>query len=313
MNANDFPTIRQLGGSVIDLRRLVDPNDKLWSATNPSIGNHKNKYVVAIRSSNYVILENGTYHVTNGGIIKSRIWFAELDKDFKCKNLREIDISIAGDLKRGLEDPKLFYRDGAWHMTCIIMEKNSTEYARVAVARLDAKCTKFVSFKVLKGMDTQRPEKNWMTPYEENKNFDFVYGPNATLQNGMLTQVFTDVPRLSQLRGNTNLHDLGDGTYLAVMHRTFIKNESKWAPTTFSMQNAKHRDYLHYFVRFDSYGNITSASRGFKFYKPGIEFAAGLVEHKDNFLISFGREDVSSHIAVLPKDIVLKSLLTIEY
>lgn len=310
---NEVPNVRTLGGSIIDLLRLVDPQDRFWSATNPSIGNYKNKYVVAIRSSNYVILENGTYYVANGSVIKSKIWFADLDKDFKCKNLRQIDTSIAGDLERGLEDPKLFYRDGAWHMTCIISENGSVEHSRVAVARLDARCRKLVSFNVLNGMDTQRPERNWMSPYEENQNFDFVYGPNATLQSGLLTQLFTDVPRLSQLKGNTNLHDLGDGTYLGIMHRSFTKNDPKWEPTSFSMQSSKLRDYVHYFVRFDSYGNITSASKEFKFYKSGVEYAAGLVSHKDNFLISFGREDISSHIAVIPKDIVLKSLLTIEY
>jgi hypothetical protein len=86
-----------------------------------------------------------------------------------------------------------------------------------------------------------------------------------------------------------------------------------WAPERFSTQNAAVRNYIHYFVRFDYEGSILAVSRGFQFFKSGIEFAAGLVAHKDNFLISFGREDVSSHIAVMPKELVLKSLIPIEY
>jgi hypothetical protein len=49
-------------------------------------------------------------------------------------------------------------------------------------------------------------------------------------------------------------------------------------------------------------------SKGFQFYKPGVEFAAGIVERKNDFIISFGREDVSSHLAVLNKSIVLDGL-----
>jgi hypothetical protein len=313
MDFSQFPYVRDLGGDVIDLRRLIDPNDKKWGATNPSIGNHKNKYVVALRSSNYVILPNGTYHVTEGDIITSKIYWGELNKEFKIENLRQIDTSIAGPLRRGLEDPKVFYRDNAWHITCVIMDKERAPYARMAVARLDTKCTKFVSFEILAGMDTQRPEKNWMTTYELNPHFDYIYGPNAIVQSNMMTMLFTDIPRLSQLRGNTNLLQLEDGTYLGVCHRTFIRNEAQWAPERFSTQNAAIRNYVHYFAQYDYQGNILAVSKGFQFYKSGVEFAAGLVAHKDNFLISFGRDDVSSHIARLPKDVVLKSLIPLEY
>jgi hypothetical protein len=313
MDFSKFPYIRELGGHVIDVRRLIDPNNKNWGATNLSIGNYKNKYVGALRSSNYVIMDNGSYTVTEGSLITSKIYWGEFNKEWKLENLRQIDTSIAGDLKRGLEDPKVFYRDGAWHLTCVVMDKGDFPYARMAIARLDSKCTKFVSFKVLNGMDTQRPEKNWMMPYEPNPHFDFIYGPNSTVQNNMMTMLFTDVRKLSQLRGNTNLLLLEDGTYLGVMHRTFVKNEARWAPERFSTQNASVRNYIHYYVRFDSRGTILEISNGFQFFLSGIEFAAGLVAHKDNFLISFGRQDVSSHLAVMPKELVLKSLIPVEY
>jgi len=254
MDFSKFPYIRDLGGHVIDVRRLIDPNNKNWGATNLSIGNYKNKYVGALRSSNYVIMDNGSYTVTEGNLITSKIYWGEFNKEWKLENLRQIDTSIAGDLKRGLEDPKVFYRDGAWHITCVIMDKEEVPYARMA-----------------------------------------------------------DVRKLSQLRGNTNLLLLEDGTYLGVMHRTFVRNEARWEPKRFSTQNASVRNYIHYFVRFNIEGSILEISKGFQFFKSGVEFAAGLVAHKDNFLISFGRDDLSSHIAVMPKDLVLKSLIPIEY
>jgi len=138
-----YPTIHQIGGVVTDVRRLVDPTNKNWGATNPSIGYHAKKgFVLAIRSSNYVIMGNGSYTVTEGSTIKSHVWFAELDDELKCKNLRKIDVSGLGiDLDRGLEDPKLFWRDGAWHFTCVTMEQGHTPVARMAIAKLDPKCT----------------------------------------------------------------------------------------------------------------------------------------------------------------------------
>jgi hypothetical protein len=255
---DNYPTIHQLGGVVHDVRRLVDPTNKNWGATNPSIGYHAKKgFVLAIRSSNYVIMGNGAYTVTEGTTIKSHVWFAELDAELKCKNLRKIDVSGTGvDLTRGLEDPKIFWRDGAWHFTCVTMEQGHTPVARMAIAKLDPKCTKVVSLQKFPGVDAERPEKNWMLPYEPNENFDFIYGPNQIIKDGVLTTYMTDHPAISMLRGNTNLLQLEDGTYLGVMHRTFIKQQTNWVPTTFGTTSVYLRTYVHHFVQFDAKGKI---------------------------------------------------------
>jgi hypothetical protein len=310
-----YPTIQQLGGVIYDVRRLVDPTNKNWGATNPSIGYHPRKgFVVAIRSSNYVIMGNGAYTVTEGSTIKAHVWFAELDSEMKVKDLRKIDVSNTGfKIERGLEDPKLFWRDGSWNFTCVIMEPSHTPVARMAVAKLDPKCRKIVSFDKLPGIDAARPEKNWMLPYEPNENFDFIYGPNQTIKGNKLTTWMTDNKDISMLRGGSNLHLLEDGTYLGVMHRTFIKNTTNWVPTTFGTTTIHLRNYVHYFVQFDQNGVIRAMSRGFIFYKEGVEFAAGLAVKGKNALVSFGREDVSSHIAELPMETILKSLLPVKY
>lgn len=321
MDPSKIPTIRQLGGEVYDVRRFIKDiqfeNDKYWSCTNMSIGYAPKKgYVAAFRSSNYVIKPNGQYTVVDGQAhIKAQVWFSELDKDFKPKNLRRIDFSEVEGFKfeRGCEDPKLFYRDGAWHFTCVAMESPDIQYARMAIARLDPKCTKVVSFEPLPGLDAQRPEKNWMLPYEKNPNWDYIYGPNQVIQEGVLMSWMTDIRKISQLRGSTNLHALGDGTYLAVCHRTFFKKESKFIPEQFGIYDVALRDYVHYFVRYDSDGYIKSMSEGFRFHSPGVEFAAGLVSQRKDLLISFGKNDVSSHVARISLDTVLKSLSPIEY
>jgi hypothetical protein len=305
-----YPTIRSLGGHIVDLKRFVYPDNKNWSATNPSIGYAPRKgYAIAIRSSNYVILPNGTYTVTTDGLIQSHVWFSELNKNFEITNLRKIDISGVGlDLRRGLEDPKLFWRDGSWWFTAVMLEKAHTPFARMVTCQLDKNATKIISLEKHAGIDTNRPEKNWMLPYKPNPNFDFIYASNATIKDSVLTTSMQDIPKLQGIRGNTNLHDLGDTTYLAVTHRTMQKTSMVHEPNSFGSIKATLRNYVHFFTRYDQYGKVIGISQGFQFYKPGVEFAAGIVADKKDFIISFGREDVSSHLAVIPQKIVLDGL-----
>jgi hypothetical protein len=313
---DSYPTISQLGGRIVDLRRLVYPDNKNWSATNPSIGKHpqKNQYAIAIRSSNYVITDKGVYQVTEGSRIRAEVWFSMLDKNLKIKDLKKVDLDgLDIDFTRGLEDPKLFWRDGSWQFTCVILEGEHTPIARMGVACLDSKGRKVVHLEKFPGVEYKRPEKNWMVPYEPNPNFDFVYGPNQVIKAGVLHSWLTDCEELSMLRGTSNLHSLGDETYLSVMHKKLQKHFSYFDPSTFGSYVANNHNYVHVFARHDSEGFITEISKPFQFYKPGIEFASGLVEKGDDFVVSFGREDVSSHLAFLPKDVVLKSLQPVKY
>jgi hypothetical protein len=310
-----YQTIKQWGGTIYDVCRFVYPNNKNWGATNPSIGHHPDKgFVVSIRSSNYIIEPNGAYTLTEGSTIKSHVWFAELNAEMKAENLRKVDVSDTGfNIERGLEDPKLLWRDDAWHFTCVIMERGHTPAARMAIAKLDPKCEKIVSFNKLKGIDYSRPEKNWMLPHEPSKNFDFIYGPNQVIKDNKMTTWMTDNTDISSLRGNSNLHLVDDGTYLGVMHRTFVKSAGSWAPTGPNNSKNTIRSYIHYFVQFDKNGMIKALSEGFIFHKDGIEFAAGFSINNGKAFISFGIDDVSSHIAELPVEVVLKSLQPVKY
>lgn len=310
----DYPNIKALGGYVVDVRRLIDPNNKNWSAFNPSIANHPRKgYAMTVRSSNYVITERGEYKVVDGGTIKSQVWFSELDKNLKLKNLRKIDFSgIEPKLSRGLEDAKLFVRDGKWMFSAVVLEENIPK-ARIAVATLDARATKVTDLELFPSVDAGRVEKNWMISPDPNPYFDFIYGPNQIVKDDQMITWMTDHPNISALRGGSNLMSMGDGSYLAVTHRMFGKQDSFFQPETFGMTHTDHREYVHYFVKYDEKGIIRAMSDGFIFYKPGVEFAAGLTTRKREILVSFGREDVSSHIAVLPYETVLKSLRPIMY
>jgi hypothetical protein len=299
----DYPTVHELGGTIYNVRRLADPDIKEWSATNLSIGYHKSTgYIAMFRSGNYVITEQGEYKVVVEGLIRSKIYISELDpKTYKLTNVRLLDvknISDEGELRRGLEDPKLFYRDNAWHFSAVTMEKGHTEVARMSICRLNKDLTAIESFEKLSGIDGVRPEKNWMTPYDKSPYFDWIYGTNALLKENILTTYLDDNEQIAGLRGSSNLHLLKDGTYLSVVHRMWTR----------VIMNHNLRFYVHYFANYDERGKIIGISKGFIFENMGVEFAAGLCEQGDNFLISYGSKDVSSHIASMQKETVMKSL-----
>lgn len=306
-------TFKDLGGEIKYLRRLVDKDDKTWSAFNASIGvSGSGSYAVAIRSSNYVILPHGELSVTSGGPIKNRVWFAELDDNLELQNLRQIDFSRCGmDMPRGVEDPKLLWRDGKWMFTGVAMERN-IPVARNCVCYLDKKAEYVTKIEVLPGCETKRAEKNWMTAYKKPKNFDYIYDGNGTVVGNQIIHRLRDNEHLSALRGNAHLIEFKDGSYLGIMHNLSIKRSTRFSNVTFGMQETAIKDYNHFFVQFDNHGWATHVSKPFQFMSEGIEFAAGIVEKGDDYIISFGREDISCHLAIIKKETVHKMLQPVD-
>ena len=310
----EHPTVHQLGGHIVDLIRYPDVTDPLWSATNPSIGhNGKTVYASTFRSSNYVIDKRGNYVHTVGDNFQNRVYFSEFDRDWKLRKLRRIDFDGLEDvLSRGVEDAKLFYRDG-WWFSGVVVDKTYTNAARMAVFELDSRKSKIKSYRYIPGRDMAVPEKNWMTTSDVNPHFDWVYGPNQLVTGHMLQTWMTDAQPIHNLRGSSNLVEFGEDSYLGVMHRTFYHKSNPYISTTFASVQSNLRDYVHYFVLFDKFGYIQEVSQGFRFHQPGVEFAAGLAFYKDKAVVSFGRRDVSSHLAFIDKDYIVKSLQPVEY
>ena len=311
-------TFDELGGRVQHLRRLVDRNVKTWSAFNPSIAvDDKGNYCVGIRSSNYVILGHGELFVTTGGPIRNQVWFAELNDDLKIEDdkLRKLDFSAAaidvkGEVVRGVEDPKLMWRDG-WVFMGVFLERN-VPVARNCVCYMDKSVTSVERVDILPGIETKKPEKNWMTCAKKPKNFDYIYDGNAVVIGDRVIHRLRDNKHLNKLRGNGQLLEYANGTYIGLMHSLEINRHTKFSPTTFGMLEYVHKTYSHYFVRFDEDGWIIEISKPFCFEAPGIEFANGIVERGDEYVISYGREDVSAHLGIIDKKIVSRLMKSVD-
>jgi len=92
------------------------------------------------------------------------------------------------------------------------------------------------------------------------------------------------------------------------VHTLYTKKVVWNNPNTFAKQDGLQKIYTHMFAKYNYKGELTHLSSEFQFEHNGIEFASGIVEKDDNFVISYGKDDLSSHFAFLPKSIALMGL-----
>ena len=307
----DYPHLEDFGGTTQQILNRVPDGEVGWSAFNPSIGRSPDgAYAVLIRSSNYVISEYGVPDKVMSAI-RNNLWFSELDSNFNLLNLRKITVTGDLDLSQGVEDGRLFWRDGGWHFTAVTLKQHgSTRQTRINLFKLNVADNNATHIEQYKGLSPSQLEKNWMpVALDENPNFDFVYGPFSVVKDDKFIYTATDNERVGNIRGGTCLVDLGDKSYLAVVHSTYTAELH--TPSAFDKDTiyvSYKRSYTHQFARYDWYGKLIELSEEFVFDGLGIEFAAGLVEKDGKFVISYGREDVSCHLATIDRDVALSLL-----
>lgn len=312
----DYPYLEDWGGLNKKILRHVLPDQPAWSATNPSIGFcPKQGYAITFRSSNYTINpQYGSLDVSIGDKIRCYVWFSELDDELNLVNLRQISFKIPEnpEFYRGVEDARLFSRNGEWYFTGVIMESH-TPKARMGVFKLDTTSNTALLVEKYEGWDTERLEKNWLVAsIESNPNFDFIYGGSGIYKDKkFILNSLTD-ENVSSLRGGSQLWPLNDGSYIAICHYTYFKKIQFYDKNRFASVESALRNYTHVFVRYSYTGKVIEISPEFVIKEPGIEFACGLVEKNGNFLISYGREDIASYLASISKEKVLSLLVPVE-
>ena len=301
-------SLREYNASSKRLFRFVDREDKNWSAFNPSIAkNPAGEIAMVVRSSNYLLGPIQKYSsLTIGVDIMNRVWFAEMSDELQVIEMYELDVVGELSFTRGVEDGRLFWRDGGWYMTGIILEKEHTRVARVGLFRIDLDKRQAV---FLEKYDSEefgkKPEKNWgMVANEAVKEFDFIYGPDVIYKNGK-TKKLPKAKDYPHLRGNTQLIPWEDG-YLAVNHymRMVTNKKMYFNPVTFESQWMDFRHYYHVFVKYDKAGRIVAMSDEFVFNVTGVEFAAGIIEHNGKVVVTYGHNDAEGWMVTLDVDTV---------
>ena len=312
----NLPIAEQWGGTIYKIARYPTEDTKIWSAFNPSVGYSKEDgLIVLIRSSNYFYDVNGHTNVTSGNYIENRIFFGRIDDKYELKEpLRKITFIDGPTQERGCEDAKLFQRNGEWRFHAVMRELDHTPYPRIVEYKLDIDKLEASFVKKYESYEHNRVEKNWMTPMEKpSEHFDFVYDPTSTYKDGLVViQEYNPPKEAKELRGGTNLLEVSDG-YLAVGHSLYADKKVVYNPRTFSYGETKIRRYTHRFEKYDQRGKLIGLSDEFVFEDFIIEFAAGIVEKDDNYIISYGRHDLSSKLCVIPKEKFHEKLKPITY
>lgn len=306
------PLLENFGAQTSGFSRYIQESEPEWSSTNPSIGfSEKYGYGMLVRSSNY-FLNTDFYgiNVTTGSTVKNRLWYVSLDSELKAVSLIEITPITPRDLpiSRGLEDARLFSRDGEWFFTCVMLEYH-TPLARLALFSLDVESGTATFIEKYESWDPEKLEKNWMTTaLKSNSYFDFIYGPTGIVKNRKFDIRECTNPNIAKVRGGSCLWPLGDGTYLAVVHEVDIKPVERFNPRTFANELTGLRQYSHRFARYSELGEIIQISDRFIFNHYNVEFACGLVEKDDNFIISYGLQDIAAYFAIISKENALAML-----
>jgi predicted GH43/DUF377 family glycosyl hydrolase len=132
------------------------------------------------------------------------------------------------------------------------------------------KASPFLFFKELGNFSN----KNWVTLSSDEKlSFNFI------------------VSHPDSVRGGSNLVPYEDG-YISVGHKTYIPD----------LNHILDRYYSNVLIKYDKLFDIEKISKEFLFEGYNVEFATGLVQQKDNFIISYGVNDSGCHLATLTKE-----------
>jgi hypothetical protein len=310
----DYPTFTDIGGETTLIRRYLDPSNPAWSAFNCSVlKSNEGEYWLAFRSSNYQLRTDGNTILTAESKIRNEMYLVRLIPEtwqFDEPTLRKVDITrLRSGVTRNIEDPRLFWDGTNYCISATFLERD------VPVARLCKVTLK--SLEDPEALDLEvypsranTIEKNWMPKIrvenDPSEPIDFLYRSGVVFVDGEFIDIPTH-PSTLQYRGGTQLLPLEDGTSIGLIHHLYYLSYPIFNPTTFASKQSM-RQYTHRFVLYNQKHEIIKVSKKFLFLSEGIEFAAGIAEHNDNFIVSFGRSDIASYMATINKQKVFDML-----
>lgn len=276
-----------------------------WNASNPSIHYDRvdERLRCVVRTTNYKIVD-GHYLTPDDNVIYTRNWMLELTNDLTTT--RAVEMIDRTNIPRsrypvhGFEDCRLYRVDDQLMCSATVcdfdLDKPSEGPREIVAMRLSDEY-EITNARAIRGVWSSHPQKNW-TPFELRSHEEWIY---AVLNNdGKTTRVTSDRAPTSldhgRLRGGSQLVELSDGRWLAVVHDV-------------AFPGGRTRFYLHRFVMFDPEAKkVLAMTDPFYFKKLGIEFCCGLARIEKRLIASFSIDDASAHFAVLDLENVLNAM-----
>jgi predicted GH43/DUF377 family glycosyl hydrolase len=274
----------------------VDPAVDGWSLFNPTIISHDNGYLAIVRSSNYSIVDS-RYVIpsVDGDRIRTINLLAALDADLSVLSQSVIPDPIypkSGYPVDGFEDCRLNAISGDLVVSATVRNWAGRDgTCRIATATLLPYMANLIDAAMIDEPLKGRHEKNWMPIIGAAA---FLYsccdeGRVTTVRRDgwkWLVEHHSESPAIARgWRGGSQLVDLGDGRWLALVHEV--------------ADDTGGRIYEHRFVLFnDDEWRIIGWSPAFAFRElRTIEFAAGLARRGDQLVASFGVRDAEAWMA----------------
>ena len=308
------------GGSIKPL--LISSKDLSGpSLTNPSVIVVDGKILVNIRNVNYTLYHSELsrfehawgplvyVHPENDIHLRTTNYILELNKDLNVSWYSKIDTSDFDTYQPqwdfvGLEDVRLVEWQNKLYGIGVRRDLDTVGTGRMELSEFEISGTqvKEVSRYRIPGPP---PDKEYCmkncTPIS-NKPFHLLKWTNPTAlmefnpsgAESIVYETSSHVSGYNDMRGGSQVINWKDG-YLTLVHETQLYS---------SEQGKKDATYRHRFVVWDKDFQIQKMSPLFSFLNMKIEFACGLADYKNNFLITFGAQDNAAYILRISQSLV---------
>ena len=305
--ANLVSNILNNGG---DIWPLIIPSEHTngTGLCNPSILNDNGKLLINLRHVQYDFYHTfGKYesrygpllymHPDSDRTLRTVNYLMEWDQYIQLYN--KVDTTLLDKPPVwefiGLEDARLVRWDDKLYLTGVRRDTTTNGEGRMELSLIED-CKEIERTRIQPPIETYC-EKNWM-PITDMP-FHYVKWCNPTeivkVEGDKAQTIFTgDTLNLRyDLRGGSNVINIGDGYHMAIVHRTqFWRNE----------QDNKQSIYTHHIMVWDKDWKVDRISREFNFMGGDIEFCVGLEQKDNDFYITFGFEDAAAYLVKVKKD-----------
>jgi hypothetical protein len=309
------------GGSI---HPLIIPSKDLKGPgiCNSSIYNDNGTIRVNLRNINYILYHSETnrfehhwgpliyIHPENDCRLRTWNYMCELDENMQIKRYDYIDTTRFPDKELwefvGLEDARIVRWDGKLYITGVRRDLDTIGTGRMELSELEIteNGVKEINQNRIPtpGDNSSYCEKNWMPILD--LPFHYVKWTNGTevvkynIETNTTEQVaLKDWKDLGciDLRGGSQVIPFKNNYRFCLNHETYL---------TRSDQDRKDGVYRHRFVVWDKDWNIVKVSKQFSFLEGAIEFAVGMCEYGDDYLITFGFQDNAAYLLRVPQKVV---------
>jgi len=291
------------------------------SLTNPSVLVVDEKILVNVRNVNYTLYhsELGRFehawgplvyvHPENDIHLRTTNYILELDEDLDVSWYSKIDTSKFDTYPPqwefvGLEDVRLVEWKNKLYGIGVRRDLDTVGTGRMELSEFEICGTQVKEISRYR-IPGPPPDKEYCmkncTPIL-NKPFYLLKWTNPTSlmefnpsgADSIIYETSSHISGYNDMRGGSQVINWKDG-YLTLVHETELY---------YSEQGRKDATYRHRFIVWNKDFQIQKMSPLFSFLNMKIEFACGLADYKDNFLITFGAQDNAAYILKISKLVV---------